>query len=402
MSDGSTHIRSRTGALVPSHVDAAIERAHEATRDAVRYLSTEAPQETRSARRIAALAYHAHREALEIVGALEGHTLERDTLEGRAYLRVTPRVLTSLRACLDACYGLARKWCAVERTISPVVPMTRAVGVSMASRYASTSSRTWSRYLPWLHVAGLVVYLAGSDNHPTLVGLPHLARRSPGEARAALVDRRGRGFLSWSDDEVARGGLWWRPVVDAMLDDDGDVWARLAHFDGLVEEWRYRVAEAAKAKQAAILERIASKRPGARPVVNAALRRQRTAAESAAAARKNKPTETPAFFGVGGCQIGNRDGPTILSESPGTTPAGSENGSASGALPSGDGPLTPQDGLQHETKSRSGAPPPNPRLEREDRTQLAARVRDALRREHGREPTLYELGRAIVRETGGR
>lgn len=242
---------------LPGHVDAAIERAHAVTQAALSYLHAPTPR-TKAARRAVAAVYADQKAALTSLEALSGQVLVRTTSTGKTQaLVVTRRQVGQMRAVLDGVYGLMRKWCGVAQAVDPVVPVTRLLGSEMASKALTTSTRTWTKWLPWLHVAGLVVYQPGSTNHPTLIGLPSLYLSHRSESREALQRHRVDGYGLADDHEVARRGRWWEPICTALLDEVEDVTDRCRRFAALVVEWTTRWEQAARKKFGALVDRVA-------------------------------------------------------------------------------------------------------------------------------------------------
>jgi hypothetical protein len=241
-------------------------RAVKCTQDALYYLHVDVV-DSKPARAAMAAVRADRQRTLKALRALVGTELVRRTRPSPGYpdgvehrIVVTPRNLGHLRAAVDGLYGLARKLAGVEERVEPVIPTSRPLGCSMASKVVETKTRTWTKWLPWLHVAGVVVYQPGDRDHCSLVALPSLYRAHVVDARAVVKDRREKGFgvADATTTELARRGRWWEPICRTLLDEVSDAQERASTFAAHVDRWKEQVMVKAAAKAEAVLDRIAS------------------------------------------------------------------------------------------------------------------------------------------------
>lgn len=231
-------------------ISRAKERVIRTTQDALSYLRTPDQGDRKRKAMVIAAMRGARREALDALPALVGRVLERTTRTGRVERhKVSRRDLGAMRAVVDAVHYLAEKRARTEGSIVLVVPLTRGLGAALSSRHSSLAPRTWSRWLPLLSVAGVLMYQHGQCRHPSLVGLPMMLRTHGGWAREALARDLDR--------HVTRGqAAWWAPLLRTLTEDHGDAAAAVLSLEGYREEYEAQRAQKQADKDRAIVENI--------------------------------------------------------------------------------------------------------------------------------------------------
>jgi len=245
MTAAALKVRAEADANDQSRLGRAKRRAIAVTQEALRYLTMpDAAMTSERRSRLRAAIRGSRREALDALPALVGQTLEHATRNGSHRHTVTTRDLATMRAVVEAVYWFAERRALVLGTLVAAVAVSRPMGTAIAARCASISPRSWSRWLPLLSAAGVVLYQHGQCRHPSLVGLPLLQRAHGGWAREALVRDQDR--------EPA----WWGPLLRSMLDDHGTPHAAVLALEAYRAEHEQQRAEKQAARDAAIVAAI--------------------------------------------------------------------------------------------------------------------------------------------------
>jgi len=253
-------VRKRGDLSLPPHVHDAIERVHETTQDCLGYLRQDDPK-TKAATIVYGKVRNDWIAALQSLPSLVGQTLTRTTSTGREVsVTITSENLIRIRAIVGAVYELAQQYSVTNERIEPVVPVTRPLATAVATKLANVSYRTWTEWMPWLHLAGVVVYQHGTHTHPSLIGIPSLYRAHVHETRQVLKGRFVNGFtVSVSDKEVAKRGRWWEPICGVLLDEISDAHERAAAYAQRLMTWCERAGQALIKKRDAILEHVVNR-----------------------------------------------------------------------------------------------------------------------------------------------
>lgn len=188
------------------------EQAIRVTSKAMRFLRIAGTAPAKRNAELARVVYQYKRRALQDLRALVGKRLERVhplTGEGES-LVVTPRVMHALCALVDALLANVRKRSVGMGDLQPLTPLTRA----LTSRLAIVSQRSFTRWMPWLEAAGVVLYQHGRNQHCGLVGFPELYRLGYPHTRAVVEAHLHASELHDEDR------WWWAPMCRALLKTD--------------------------------------------------------------------------------------------------------------------------------------------------------------------------------------
>lgn len=226
-----------------------VERAVRVTRAAMWWMKEKRPssKERREELRRALSAHKAW--VMRSIEALAGKTLERvnpRTGEGER-LEVDQQIVRTWRDIASSLlWQLSLRTLAMGE-LQPLSEITRA----KTSRTSRVSARTFTTWMPWLEVAGVLLYHHGRSRHPGVVGFPELYRTHVEECRHVVGMHMTAAQLS---DE---NRWWWAPMCRALLESE-----RASRKDESAGDARGELAAAIVEVEAARLEHERHKTEG--------------------------------------------------------------------------------------------------------------------------------------------